>query len=110
MTGEHELLEQILAELQALHEKVDQLSRAPRAPALIAALRETFGDSPFTASGVLSAAERCVALFDELVEHLDVEAPRHAQAVALGRLLARLDEIEIKRSSRGIHLYRVLRE
>jgi hypothetical protein len=100
-------LAEIRASLEALHTKVDELRRAPEAPGLLKALRVAFGELRFTVAGLLKRAERDGPLFDALVEVLDVEAPRHAQAVALGRLLGRMAQVEVVREARGVKVYRL---
>ena len=109
-------LAELLASLQVLHDKVDALleqgkaTRVSHLPELVEALEQAFGRGSFTTSSILAAVDEPGGgvLFDALLDAgLDLQAPRHAQAVALGMLLRRLDGVELARKARGVRIYRL---
>jgi len=111
------LLEAVFALLRQVDRKLDALleqGKMPRGaaylPELVEALEQAFGRGSFTTSSILAAVDEPGAgvLFDALLDAgLDLQAPRHAQAVALGMLLRRLDGVELARKARGVRIYRL---
>jgi hypothetical protein len=94
-----------LAELKAIHATLRRRPLADDHADLIAALAEEFGPAPFTAAGVLMAAEEPGSeIAHALARLIDME---HPSAITLGRLLARLPELEAAGDRRGCRLFRV---
>ena len=94
----------ILRELRAIR---CALERHP-APELVSALGDYFGaGAPFTAAGVLMAAEESADLADALSSAIDMNLPPSARAVSLGRLLATLPDLELVGDRRGSKLWRL---
>lgn len=89
-------------ELRALRAAVE---RNP-APALVAELAEFFGAAPFSAAGVLMAAEESASLADALAAAIDTNGTPEACARRLGRLLPALG-LEAAGDRRGARLWRV---
>lgn len=106
-----DLLRAVVAELVALRAEVRALRlaaerRAPAEAELVAEIEEFFGPAPFTASGVLLAADESPGLAEVLGKLVDLNAPDHARVVAVGRLLARLPGLQADGCRRGAKLYR----
>ena len=94
----------ILAELRGLRADLRQ-QHGDRADDLVAALEQFFGPAPFTASGVIEAANTDGNLFDAVQPLVDLDGV--CPAVHLGRILARLPGVERAGDKRGVLLFRL---
>jgi hypothetical protein len=117
--SDRELLLHLVGLVEALHAKVDELAareaivrNTNTAPGLLEALREHFGDEPFSARFLLARADEDPhsPLGDALGRAIDWERSPHARVVKLGLLLARLPGLEDAGSARGTKIYRVVRD
>jgi hypothetical protein len=95
-------LEAAVARLQAR-----QVGR--HVPALLDALEAYFGPGRFTAGGVLELCDEDPhgAIGAALAELIDLSASPRSRATALGRLLARLPDVEVVAAVRGSAVYRL---
>ena len=99
------LLSELLRELRGLR---SDMRRSRSSPELVAALVDYLGSGTrFTVSGLLDVAddEPRDPLACALADVIDLNAPPRSRATALGRLLARLPEIEIVAQQRGCAVY-----
>jgi len=99
------LLRAMLGELRGLR---SDMRRSRSSPELVAALDDYFGSGTrFTVAGLLDVAddEPHGALASALADVIDLGASARSRATALGRLLARLPEIEIVAQQRGCAVY-----
>jgi hypothetical protein len=104
----------ILAALARIERSLDELradlsrARTPAAGSLVDALRDWFGaGGRFTARGALEAADEDVALADALVDaDIDLDGlSERGRATRLGKLLARLPDIAMVASQRGVTVF-----
>jgi GAF domain-containing protein len=97
------LLVEILERLPPQAEPEEAVER------LLDAIGGYFGSAPFSVRGLLSTATEDPrgAFADALAAVIDLNAAPQAQAVSLGRLLARLPALEVVGASRGAGLYRL---
>jgi hypothetical protein len=94
------------AELRAIRAAIE--SKSPES-ALIAALRAEFTDCRFSAKGLIDEAADCPggAIANALAPLVDMNGAPHGWAVAVGRILARLPELERVAEHRGVAVYRL---
>jgi hypothetical protein len=85
----------------------DRPSAGTKHADLLDALETYFASAPFTAGGVIEAANDDGALFDAVHRLVDLDGDR--PAVHLGRILARLPALERVGDRRGCGLFRVRR-
>jgi hypothetical protein len=80
-----------------------------RLAAVLAALADYFGEGRFTVNGLLTIAadDPHSDLATALADLVDLNASPRSQATALGRLLARLPELELVAACRGSSVYRL---
>jgi hypothetical protein len=104
-----ELLERIAATLERIEARLRHRPADGGAGELVAALAEYFGPG-FTTAGVLQLAhENPHGIGAVIAELVDLNAEPHARAVALGRLLSRLPEVEVVVRSGGVAVYRLVK-
>jgi hypothetical protein len=101
------LLQAILAEIRGL--RADLREKRDKAPALIAALSDCFGEGAFTVAGLLKLVDEDphAAIANALGVVIDLNASARSRATALGALLARLPEVEIARRRQGVAIFRL---
>lgn len=97
-----ELLRQVLEELRGLRADLRR-QRSDDHAGLVAALAECFGPAPFTAGGVLMAAEEPGSEIGAAL----AAAGNPTSPIALGRLLATLPELEPAGDRRGSRMFRL---
>ena len=97
----------LLARVQALEAAQAGRQDDGRMVRLAAAIESYFGGSPFTASGLVAAADTSDRLADALAEVIDLNLDRRALAVSVGLLLARQPWVEVRGQQRGAGLYRL---
>ena len=102
-----EIALQILAELRGLRRDLRRQRGDDLAGDLRQALDLFFGSAPFTAAGVIEAADTDGTLFDAVHPLVDLDGDR--PAVHLGRILARLPGLERVGDLRGAGLFRLRR-
>jgi len=99
-----ELLRELLAEVRGLRADLRR-QRGDRTGDLEHALDQFFGSAPFTAAGVIEAANTDGDLFDAVNPLVDLDGDR--PAVHLGRILAGLPGLERVGDRRGAGLFRL---
>jgi hypothetical protein len=94
----------LMAEVRGIHATLRGRQASDVEVDLVAALAECFGPAPFTAAGVLMAAEepgsQLGAALAELVDNT-------ASTIVIGRLLARLPDLEPAGDRRGSRMFRL---
>jgi hypothetical protein len=97
---------ELVAEVRGLRA---DLRKRDKAPALIAALAEFFGEAPFTVAGLLKLADEDphAAIANALGAAIDLNASARSRATALGALLARLPQVEIARRHQNAAIFRL---